>query len=128
MGFGPVSEEPLHSKYPEVGPLPRCTDTSAVLIPIRSPVELENRSAGFRPILQNPLRKTKGPDRQRAAGSSSAFGPTRNEELSGENLYDLVILIERCVARRDRATVGARLGRPHFEHFAPDVKLIPGPH
>src|SRR5262245_125506 len=60
--------------------------------------------------------------RDRGTGfSTRRSGPTPDDEVSDGDLHRLVVLIHRPGSHLDDALIGARLGRPYFEHF--DVEM-----
>src|SRR5882762_4172883 len=55
-------------------------------------------------------------------------GTARHHEIADGDLHGLAVLVQRRRAQLDQALVRTRLRRPHFEHFALEMQLIPGTH
>src|SRR6266571_1924895 len=66
--------------------------------------------------------------RRRSSGTIASCRPPRDHEIADGDLHRLAVLILRRRPHLDQSLLRTGLRGPHFENFALDVELIPGPH
>src|SRR2546425_8572142 len=66
--------------------------------------------------------------RRRSSGTIASCRPPRDHEIADGDLHRLAVLILRRRPHLDQSLLRTGFRRPHFENFALEVELIPGPH